>query len=278
MAGRLLRFLQPVTTSGYQWVGEGEQVLTDGVPVGHAREVRVYNALARAGLFREFAALGRYWTDTPALKEGVVGFANEYGLLGVEPQFIDLKGLMGFGEKLSDWTAAVRDLFLAVELLDNLTAKDTAALRRCIRWTDKGVHYVSSSLTVESTPAVAALIGADFPGAGWHKKAYDTCTPHGVILPARWLLQEWVNRALEGNVSGVLLWQGGSGQGQFALHYQPASLLAAMWCLLAKEVAANESERVCEYCGKDLPKAARKDKRFCDNVCRALYSRKRARF
>lgn len=284
VAGRLLRFLQHVGDNGYDWVftkplsAEPEAfVLTDNVPVGREYTGRVYNALAKPRLFREFAELAKHLADAKAFREQAREFANRYGLLGVEGVPINLGGLPGVGELLREWTDAVREVYLAVELWDNLQANDKDALRQRIQWTESGVLYESQSLRVKyegkELPALRKLISSplDSP-AKW-----ETLHPGGVVLPARWLLQEWVNKALARGINGTLLWTGRAGQGQFELHYQPANLLSAMWCQLAREIAKNESERVCEYCGKALANDARKDKRFCNNKCRAYHSRKQRR-
>lgn len=308
--GRLLRYLQQVTSTGYRWVeGEEEEAptpdpavyerqeaqpakrrvdwLTDGIPFGTACEGFVYNALAKPRLFRDFAALGRYWSDDmDTLREQIRKFANGYGLLGVESHMVSIDGpVAAVAELLEDWGKAIRDLYLAVELWDNIRENKQDALRECIEWHDTlpRVVYVSAGLAFEiegqKLYARQSLIADERINSRKERVKWESLQPGGVIRPARWLLQKWVNEALQETLSGVLFWHGKPGEGEFQLHYQPTSLLSAMWCQLAREIAANEHERVCEYehCGKPLENIRRSTKRFCSDSCRTLHDRQRKR-
>lgn len=286
--GRLLRFLQTYTPGKYFWVTsmEGKLALTNGVPIGVCTEWCRYNALARPELLRDFVALGQYLPVPTRLQEEIVKFANNYGPLGVEMDFVDLNGRLGWGERYEVWYDGILKVYLAADLWDKIKAargRDLEPLKRCIRWTDAGVNYVSElevqvrfkdeatgEWKEENAPIMRGIVASE----KYNPEIWDKLTPHGVIKAARFLLREWVNEALKRSLDGVLLWGSRTpGEGEFVLHFQPSNLLAAIWCLLAREIAINEPERACKYCGKALSKHARKDKRFCDNRCRALYSR-----
>lgn len=264
MPGRLLRFIQSVNAEGYQWRQyENDCFLTDNVPVGVTRTIKTYNALAQPEIVEEFASLAEHLHDTKAFKSAVLRFARKRGLLGIGKPIV-LSGFLGLGESLMDWSREVRQFSCALDLLRCLLRNDKEALKQRIHWTVTGVFY--------SWNGLEALIADENLSGTQYAAIFETLQPGGYVKPARWLLRSWVSQHLKQTIDGVLLWTDSAGEGEFELHFQPSNLLAALWCLLARKTAVNEEERVCYYCGKPLPREARKDKRFCDNVCRARYS------
>jgi hypothetical protein len=296
--GRLLRFLQSVTTTGYKWVRAKplpmssdqppppeDLLLTDGIAVGEPRLLRVYNALAKRGLFREFAEL---WvslsdTQTDAFRERCRAFANRYGLLGVEQQFFTdaadgENGHVYIGEPLRVWTKAVQDMHDAVDLWDRLNIqnqdKRKEALGERIHWTENEVIYRGEYDDTLRTWTRTELIAKEGM-SGRFRDAWDSIPQyHGLVLSARWVLQGWVTKALQQQLNGRLLWTVRPGKGLFQFHFEPANLLACMWCQLASEIAG-EPERLCEHCGKPITDALRTSRRYCSNSCRVLACRGR---
>src|SRR5262245_17270383 len=137
MANEVFDFLWSVPGDGYRWVeahvpvGEGRAgklvfnrpietnkalVLTDGLTLGKSYMRKQYDPLQKyPGLFRTFA-------DTPPTQESILGFANEYGSLGIEVSIgLPPDPRQGFfmglrGEKFYDWFKYISAMRRAVSV------------------------------------------------------------------------------------------------------------------------------------------------------------------
>ena len=125
------------------------------------------------GLFRTFAS-------TAPTKSGVLGFANEYGLLGTE-QYLDphphdvpnpiVEGQV-VGERLSDWFDHILVMKDVVEVWDLAAKRDEDGLRKIERsrklFTEPTSHRLAERAAVEPQHDAYTSDGYDFRDDYYH--------------------------------------------------------------------------------------------------------------
>ncbi len=241
---------------------------------------RSYDVLAaeNSGLFRTFA-------ETPPTPDGVLGFADRYGMLGV-PQNASSPGFggegwnrgRGRGETLNNWLRHVEDMRRAVELLDLIRSADHRELGRHVFWLDglieHGLSASPPSWWYDSHPGAAQPLSN--PGTTGSRPEPLRCMLIGSsglcrddpTPAARRLLQTWVNDHLRGEVLCEL--QFDPKTEELHLRGTPKNLLTALWLQLAVAVAENKRHSKCKACGKwfEVAGAGRRSHSvFCSGAC-----------
>lgn len=315
MASNVFGFRWSVPAGGFQWiqsrifVNDGgtpassvrhdsrlvdtpQWVLTDGVSIGKRFQMRVYDPLHRhSGLFRTFAGLP--YDD----KEALLTFANEYGRLGIgnwlaPPENETAAFAVTTGETWNNWIREIDALRRAIEIWDLVCARDKVGLSRFIFWQDEvpgkdGAGGVAAGWGYDSHLGLPKDVFAAerrkvaFPG--WHAQVIspvgDLFSPLDVLVPASFLVQEWVNKHLEGHVSPRLVYN--LDRGDRVMQIVPDSLLAAMWLQFAHSIEGHKSFRSCKQCGKWFELSHKQSDRrtvrreFCTDQCKSRDYRRR---
>ena len=223
------------------------------------------------GLFRTFAS-------TAPTKKGVLGFANEYGLLETrqylnpDPREVaDVGPDQVVGERLSHWIPHILVMKDAVEVWDLATRKDVDGLRRIERsrklFTEPPSHRLTEPAAVE--PQHDAYTGDGFE----FRYDYYRAGPSGSLLKDAWaLVMDVVQQHLV--ETGPEMTMGGDGaRGTARLHVTPTSLLGAMWLQFAEAISEQKDYARCKLCGKPFEVSTaqtgfRTNRRFCSDVCK----------
>jgi hypothetical protein len=304
MANEVFDFRWRVPEDGFKWVearvyvNEGgadprrlrhdsrleekpQWVLSDGVAVGTRYVVRQYNPLRMfTGLFRTFAAVD-------PTREAILTFANTYGDLGIARP-LDVRSPSDHrqlyfvrGETLADWVTEIDAMRQAVAIWDMVRARDVPGLSRHIRWDqgNGGPNWVYDShpelppFHVDPRRAVPA-------GAGRHTDLIlpvpDLFKPGDVLMPATFLVQNWINTHLMRRVSPRVVYD--LDRGAQALRFYPESLLGALWLQFAQAIDGDKEYRACRECGKWFEvslDAFRTNRVFCSDPCKSRDYRRR---
>jgi hypothetical protein len=249
-------------------------VLTDGLGIGMPFVRTVYPPLKLfPALFRTFAQV------QPDSREGILGFASEYGNLGIgRPLALtaedEPKRLLGvFGETHQDWANQIVAMRRAVEVWDLLQARDKAALSRFIRYQAAGPNNPEAWI-YDSRPDLPPKMFPLTPGRLQQliEPVEDLLKPGDVLMPALFLVQRWINSHLDGQVSPRLLYH--LDVGKQVLQFMPSNLLGAMWLQFAQAIAGNKQQRACKECGRWFEISSEDDGRtarklFCSDPCKS---------
>jgi hypothetical protein len=279
----LVTFNWSVHESGYVW-GAGTpgtdpeaeswyRLLLPANPVG---PVRRYDPLRKhRALFRTFAAINLHFEE-----DGIVKFANEFGLLGRLPigyRLVDVPWEeMEIPEGLDNWDIyilwrwailSMRDL---VQLWDLVHSEDHARLKQHIVWEGKDkVTYYNGS---DPFDQVIAVITSDRVRSEW----LDYFHPGDIVTPAKFYLMNQVNLWMTGLVDPRLEWD--KKANRLVTRLVPGSLLGALWLQFHQAISGQTEFRECKICKtwfEVAPKASRKSRIYCDDACRAQALRDR---
>jgi hypothetical protein len=298
LASDVFRFRWDVPEAGYKWVrtqvyrnggnqrpqGSGSElevrlqwVLTDDLELG-APEGKKYDPLQNfPALFREFAQV------PPRDRDAILAFANRYGNLGIiRPLHLTAPGepnrLRGvWGETHQDWARQVDGMTRAVRIWDMVEARDSAGLSRHIRWKQTGVGYC---WCYDSHPDLPKDQIPPSPGRHFQliEPVLDLLKQDNIFVPAKFLVQRWVNEHLRDRASPLLQYD--LDLATQILRIVPDNLLGAMWLQFAQTIGGNKKHRPCKECGKwfeiSVEDDARTDRRlFCDDPCKFRDYRRR---
>jgi hypothetical protein len=242
-----------------------------------------YTPLDRPALFRDFA-------DTSRTPEGVLRFANRYGLLG--------KGTAG--ESFSLWRREITAMRQAVDLWALHQAGDQQGLARHIAWQrdaagDDLVQYQSEPSNLDETesshtdtrdvdpetqeaPDLRSLsTTAVIAAKDHHPEWLERFRPGDLFLPALAFIQRRVNERLHELVAPRMLYD--VGQDRMALRLVPATLLGALWLEFSEAVTEDRKFQRCQVCSgwfEIRPPATRSTRLYCSNTCRIRAQRSRA--
>ncbi len=227
-------------------------------------------------LFLKFASID------PNADVEILHFANSYGLLGRGPRWIapepERKGASTTavtGELRSHWQEHLHGMKAAVTLWEAIKAENSSVLASCIHWRRRDhITYDWPPSSELNTPwSTHATIAA--PGINSH--LLERFQRGDVLKPARFYLQEVVNKSLAELVSSRLLWKAPDSN-EMGLFIVPSTLIGCLWLQLADAIAGHQKFRLCESCGKPMLVAAegsgyRTNRKTCSNACRIrLYS------
>jgi hypothetical protein len=254
---------------------------------------------------KELSALYRNFAETPGTPEGVLAFANQYGMLFREakrkrylsPAQRDVLAPFGDNfrraecvELVDDWVRQIRFAAETVELWGMATNQENDKLRRKIRWEGRrAVHYVPTRADVfeyVSGDTLSEMLSAPavtdpesrflIASAEKNPEAFSKLEPGERVRPALLRVIEHVNRELPGHTAPGLFWNHQADQ--IVFQEMPLSLLGAIYLQLAHAVARNRSSRRCEVCSRWFeldPAKTRVDRRTCSNTCRTKSYRNR---
>lgn len=238
-----------------------EQVITDDISLGQTRMVLRYNPLSR-----DHSALYQIFANTDPTPEGIVKFANNYGLLGEKIFALNTnEGPLNSAERLGLWIKEINDIREAFRFWEKINASDTKGLSQNIRWNnsrddvsfvnDNGGYLIAHSESLKTMPFV-------YPD---------------IIFPAKLHLLRVINEHLKGRVSPRLYFN--RDYRNQDLYFVPDNLIGALWLQFAQAVEGNKEYFHCKQCGLvfeiDPDTGFRTNKRYCSASCRNKALRKR---
>jgi hypothetical protein len=215
-----------------------------------------YPLETEAALSRQFAAV----QDA----DGVMAFANQYGLLGLEgvPRYRrQYDEINKIGERVDDWLGEadeLRDIYEvwdAVADADAVPDSDANTLRALFVW--GGMAPPDFSWTPNCVPALV-------PKAGRKRVNQDRFPAirlelEELLRKSRLFIAERFNRKMNGMASPTLLLDL---KGGLHPHSQPASLLGALWLEFGHVASGERRQIICEICKRWMDVTQhRKDKR-----------------
>jgi hypothetical protein len=218
---------------------------------------RKYRPLEESGLFLHFV-------EIDATPEGILAFANDYGLLGgsVTKKVRSALGSdrrTASGERLKDWTAEIDNMRQLIGLWRAAAVGDVELIKQYLPKTI-GTGCLDPQ-TFEDL-MLRQSMRAFTPGSlNQLKEAADLT------------LKTALERKMRGRLSLVF-----SSATRDGLIPQPDSLLGALWLQFGAAVAQAKQFRQCETCGKWFevsPQVARTNRVFCSTACRSRAYRNR---
>ena len=245
---------------------------------------KVYDPLEdEKTLFAIFADLGQF--AGKELNDQIIKFANQYGWLGIAEAVISLteeKGMVdvGFGEEEKVWSQEIDDMSLAYRLWRYLKNGHTTKLMGTIHW----------EKSIDSGDCIAITYEEDFhfedsqlslKNGKTHKIAYlyprlegFTFQPGDLIGPAKYHLQNLINKKLWGNVSPRVIYDQAWNLHPYVM---PHNLLSAMWLQLYQATTGQKKFIQCEVCGGliALSEKSRSTKKRHINCSKAEWKRNR---
>lgn len=280
----LVQFGWLVAKTGYRWIepkrGQ-EPLLTDGLPAGL---LGWGGHLGRPYFpFRDQAALFRNFADTQPTQEGVLEFANQYGLLGFASRTVELNDgkadYKAAAEPLSDWVRAIGELGTVVEVWDLAEQGDEKALSQRIKWDRLPTNKMLSAFWFDG------VSGTVTKERSW-EATYEPGQPRRVegeigdsIIAAKSFVQDRINDHF--NKLGVrtgLDWDSDLRRSVFSI--RPPHLLGALWVQFALAISGGWKHRRCRYCNtwfEVSPEHSgfRTNRLYCQTNCRIREARKR---
>lgn len=287
-------FWWAVQPGAYRWrtatvVGPGEDRAETSLWVmgggsGPGGRPRPYQPLReQTGLFQIFAG-------TPPTREGVLHFADRFGmLLDASLTVTPPDPIRGRRAKLKEtlaqhregyefWRAEVLKMREAVRIWEMLEG-DADGLARHVRL--RQAEGGQTQAEYDSHPDLPAGAVPPHPDGRITEAAADAAEQvsrpkrSDLVQPARALLRRMINRQLEGRLRPAVEL---GPDGDLHLALAPSNLLAAMWLQLALAACEHKRYRRCVVCGNPFglsPETARTNRRFCSISCknRAFRSR-----
>src|SRR5262249_28721259 len=273
----------PAGKAGYRW--EQRRVLWNGVPTVEWFLTLEENLRCRAYFpFKEESGLFFHFVRTEPTREGMLGFANRFGLLGeMNFECVDEPGPKEDGyiascylESLGEWRLQILWMRHLVHLWQNAVEENQQELSRWItfkggklvhRFPDPDLPKMLRSragyipglkddqlvLTEDNTEVLSGLL---------RKK--------DVVLAALLLIQEGVL----GWYTGILLFaklQLDLEKRRLLLSTFPRNLVHGMWLQFMRAVDGNRKYRICPTCQRWFelaPGLNRADRTTCSNSCR----------
>jgi hypothetical protein len=129
----------------------------------------------------------------------------------------------------------------AVVIQDMLDSGDFDGLSRFIFWKGDVCCYRIMEGSGADYPFLGEAIGRIDP-------VEDLFRPDDVVIPARFLVQDWINKQLKGNAGPHLRYDVRTGRQ--VLQILPSTLLSAMWLQFAQSIAGDKKHHLCPVCGR----------------------------
>jgi len=290
-------FFWEVPAEGFRWADEPTD--EDGV-VGRSlilasetpalSEWKRYKPLERATLFQTFAA-------TPPTEDGILAFANEYGLFGDSSLVLLPKPITLQGDPSSDISGLRGDLvFYPVGIGESFEhwSDEIAAMRRAVDlWAaarDHTIPPIRRVLGGENLKRTQANLQTQINTlAGWPLFPWPdvslslSVAPYSDADPTlTWMawfeVQEAINRRLTTHVAHRMTYSPDCSRPRL-LRLIPKNLLGALWLQFARAVDGGKEYRICSYCPLWIEPSenGRVTRRYCSTRCRrkAFDARKR---
>jgi hypothetical protein len=281
----VIEFYWQVPECGCEWVtgigypdtkfhGPGVEglFLTERVSAGD----RKYRLVEKTGLFKTFAS-------TDLSREGVLQFANLYGLLLNKRDRIPLRErvdekpepfYLAFGEAFLLWEREILLMRHAIDVWEKAKVGDSSSLGKFISWhgsanetaPHREVRYRGPKASGDESSPAFVIASKDN-----HSERLARFTDGDTVEPAMYAVQQLVNNKMEehGAIPG-LFWDRTPRGVMLRVHADPRSLIAGLWVQFAYAIEGNRDYRNCDQCKKSFEVAAEKraDARFCSNGCR----------
>jgi hypothetical protein len=286
---------RPTDGNGYAWADcrparsprEPQRAL---VLRDEARLVGYSPLKEKIALYRELAAAA-------PTTEGILAFANRYGLLGADVDMGEVEAAEGVSprqldrvEPLLKWVMEMVWLREAVRLWDLVRAKSDQRLAEVIRWERPGVARYK--MPREVSDALGGRPQTQVPeDEPRHYKGWDifASAPGGEYLrsstregdvrtPATLFVLGLINERLPRLVGPCLFLD--HKRNRVVRQDMPLNLLGAIYLQFASAVLEQTAPRTCPKCGRwfDVaPGASRADRIFCSDTCRIRNFRERQR-
>lgn len=225
------------------------------------------------GLFLEFA-------NTPLTAEGILTFANKWGLLSnsrsrllstdglsvrsIRIQSEDSGDTSVHGEPLFKWLVSIKFMRHQWKIWEVIRDRNYEELARWITWT--GASEVKCFNRVVASPE-------NFPERLHRMQTGD------LLQPARYLLEDsftQFNVLAQGGLSAHLVWD--HERDEWRTKVTPVDLMGALWLQFATTVSGQSQFRQCPECATWIeiaPGSGRPEKTYCSNACRMRAYRKR---
>lgn len=261
------------------------ECVTDGVAFGERGVGRIpYQPLEQySGLFRTFA-------ETVPSKEGILGFASEYGFLGLAESVASPKGGFVFpGEAQGDpWGNEIFRMREVVQLWDAIKfgRVDFVKARLSTAENERGVliSYGSGGAPDDGSKWLDDLgqFGSTGLPPGWNGVviADEETQPEliraylqgAIFTPIRQLIHRAINKKLQQfQVTARVLWQ----DDKPVWRLVPTSLIGALWFQFMRAYTADADHRQCVTCARWFEVSARtgerqtrKDRIYCSTACK----------
>lgn len=261
-----------VAADGYRWVKVKSQpfIIADAIT-----RIRSYSP------FKDEPSLFIKLAEVEPTEEGILSFANVYGLLVSEPVDVgDAKA--HFGCSLEDWRTAIVTMSHALSVWGALKERDEQKLKRWFSWEDQGgfINAVYSPdtkwpLGIRHTTAQILKQGAWVFG--------DSAGPDVGDIPMneRGAALAWLEANMRRNLSDhaypFFHYQPDSERSvPLSLSLAPNDLLGVVWLQFARAIEGDLQYLRCRQCGKWFQvsaKARRSTTAFCSTRCRVNWHR-----
>jgi transposase-like protein len=260
-------FVWEVPAHGFRWIAsEGTIQLSERAPAGGRRQVRRYRPLDR------YPALFRIFAGTPPTEDGILAFANQYGVLGLS------------NESLQGWACQIGQLRFAVTLWNAIEAGDIETVRRYVKVKEAEggqtilYRHDDEPEPIEANVTLHALAGPP-DTSRWvfipaHLMQYFP--PGDSIHGALFLVQEIIDQRLRVGMATRMRYD--AEQDRLGLQVVPKSLLGALWFRFARSIDEHQRYRQCLECGiwfEISDEGSRSSRLFHSNACRSKAYRKR---
>jgi hypothetical protein len=253
-----LLFSWPIPEGGFQWqrliespfLGAPKDSFSDALVCRSPESSEIhYNPMDEPSLFLRFA-------QCPPTKEGILLFANQYGLLNGRTTFVRStvarsRGI--FGDTLSEWVEEIKSMSEAVDLWQALEARDhdLSGLRKHIQWLPNVVMW-------QRRPGGKTIIKRrrDPPYADW--------TDGDLITPAFVFLAEEINRGVGVRVAPRLTVDV---VGKIRRSLRPLNLAGVLWYQFYSAFTGETRLGLCADCGNPMVyiRATRRMHPWCGN-------------
>ncbi|MHB0916016.1 MAG: hypothetical protein ACYC5A_02240 [Thermoleophilia bacterium] len=249
-----------------------------------AGEPSSISLLARSKYYplRDHSCLFRIFAETPVDDAGIIAFANQFGLLGVELDAAPgrVKPFIGTAEPIIAWEAEIMAIKSALALWDMVTGDEYQALEDYLRPLVEATRNDIDGYSRKGGGADGDASRADAGELRWfrtHPEVLELFDSGELKLLALARVQAIVNEHLGSRVSPRILWDDHR-RGVWGLYFVPDSLVGAIWIQFAQAITENRDYRRCRQCDSwfeiDHYKA-RTNRYFCSNACRSKAYRDR---
>lgn len=267
-------FRWTVAHIGYRWVrsrihrdrNARWQLLTENTEWGNEIEEKRYSPLCVPELFERLAR-------TEPTDEGILTFANQFGLLGVEQpiDLLDTEGDIRYGETFHDWESKIRAIRIAVSLW-RVVQNDQAALRDHFTWRSDGKLHGWEFVWKEKD-SYGKL--RHFIPSGPRTRATDDITRAAKIVIGR-----MADEVLLDQCATRLLWS--QAQNKLVVRIVPKSLLGAAWWQFSRAVVGEIKYKTCKACPKPMEISLDgishyKNREFCSSACKQRFYREKVK-